>query len=75
MGAIASELARAKEWQEKDRDKFLSAIERALDLTDSALDDNRWREWLSALYGLREEISMFYCGDIKKDIGALYYAL
>ncbi|MCX6731594.1 MAG: hypothetical protein NTX55_01230 [Candidatus Parcubacteria bacterium] len=75
VGAIASELARAKEWQEKDKDKFLLAIERVLELIDSTLDDSRWRNWLFMLYGLRQEISMFYCGDIKKDIDILYNAL
>jgi len=75
IGAIAAEIMRAKNWQEKDKEKFLSAIERALELTDSTIDDNRWAGWRSMLFGLREEFSKFYLGENKKDIGILYNAL
>jgi hypothetical protein len=75
IGAIAAEIARAKNWQNQDKSKFLSALERTLELIDSSLDDNRWASWRSMLYGLRQELSNFYLGKIKKDISILYNAL
>lgn len=63
LGAIAAEISRAKTWQNQDREKFLGAIERALELIDCSLDDNRWLGWRSMLYWLRDELANFYLGN------------
>lgn len=42
MGNIGSEVNRAKNWQGKDKEKFWSAVERALELFDLTLQDPRW---------------------------------
>ena len=75
IGAIAAEIARAKTWQNQDREKFLSAIERGLELVDSSIDDEKWRDWLSMLYGLRNELANFYLNDFYGDINVLYSAI
>ena len=75
IGAIAAKIMRAKIWQEKDKNNFLSAIERALELTNSAIDDNRWTGHRSPLFGLRRELSRLYLDNAKKNIDILYKAL
>lgn len=62
MMHIKAEIARAKNWQNQDKSKFLSALERALELIDSSLDDNRWQDQRSMLFWLREQLSKFYLG-------------
>ncbi|TSD02520.1 MAG: hypothetical protein Athens071424_42 [Parcubacteria group bacterium Athens0714_24] len=75
MGAIAAEIARAKTWQNQDQEKFLSAIERGLELIDSSIDDDKWRGWRSMLFGLRNELANFYLNNSYKDINILYTAI
>jgi len=75
IGAIVAEIARAKTWQKTDRTKSLSAIERALELIDSTINDKRWQGQRSMLFWLRQELSKFYLDDNRKDIGVLYNAL
>lgn len=60
--AIGSEVMRAIVWQEKDKDKFHSALERALALVDLCLDEQKWRRYRYALLFLREELSKWYIG-------------
>ena len=43
LGNIGSEVSRAKKWQGKDEKNFWGAVERALDLFDLTLEDERWR--------------------------------
>ncbi len=57
---IAAEFTRAKNWQHKDQEKFLSALERALQLIDLALYDSKWRRDFYMLLRLREEVARFY---------------
>lgn len=47
LGNIGSEVNRAKNWQGKDEKNFESAVDRALDLFDLTLADERWkgRRW------------------------------
>jgi len=39
LAAIGAEIARASIWENKDRDKFIGALERALSLINEAIDD------------------------------------
>jgi len=75
MGAIAAEIMRAKTWQEKDRWNFTSALERALELIDLTIEDKRWKEWLTMLFWLRDEVAKFYVGLNKSSIEILYNIL
>jgi len=50
MGNIGSEVSRASRWQGKDEKLFQGAVERALELFDLTLSDERWR-------GRRREIA------------------
>lgn len=43
MGNIGSEVSRASMWQGKDEKIFLNAVERALELFDFTIADERWR--------------------------------
>lgn len=43
MGNIGSEVSRAGRWEGKDEKLFWGAVERALDLFDLTLEDDRWR--------------------------------
>jgi len=72
---IGSELMRAKTWQGKDQEKFLSALGRALELIDLTLSDDKWKSNLSMLLGLREEVAKFYVAKRTDDISCLYSAL
>ena len=40
---LGAEFMRAKVWQGKDQENFLSALERALELIDLTLADEKWR--------------------------------
>lgn len=79
MHAIAAELMRAKMHQNEDKSKFLSAMERALDLVDLTLEDARWQGQRAMLFWLRDEICKFYLGTDKKtsntDLEVIYNAL
>lgn len=75
VGAIGAEIMRAKTWQEKDKDNFLSAIERAIGLIDFTIEDNRWRGQFPMLFWLRNKMAEFYAGIAKENIGILYNAL
>ena len=72
---IGSEFMRAKTWQGKDREKFLSALERALELIDLTLSDEKWRSNLPMLLGLRDEVAKFYTSKRTDDILLLYNSL
>lgn len=72
---IGSEFMRAKTWQGKDREKLLSALERALELIDLTLPDEKWRSNLLMLLGLRDEVTKFYTSKRTDDISFLYNSL
>lgn len=42
LGNIGSEVGRAASWQGRDTKTFTGAVERALELFDLTLDDERW---------------------------------
>ncbi len=72
---IASEFERANVWQNKDNEKFRGALERALTLIDLTLDDEKWKNDLSSLLGLRDETAKFYIGERSDAVGVLSEAL
>ena len=72
---IGSEFLRAKTWQKKDNEKFISALWRALELIDLTLLDSKWKKDSRILLGLREEAARFYSADRVDDVSLLYNAL
>ena len=72
---IGSEFMRAKTWQHKDREKFILALERALELIDLTLSDHKWENNLRMLLGLREEVAKFYTAKRRDDVSLLYNVL
>jgi len=72
---IGAEFMRAKVWQGKDKNNFLSALERALGLIDLAISDEKWRENILMLLRLREEVAKFYIFQRTDDVSLLYNAL
>lgn len=69
---IGSELMRARNWQGKDREKFVFALERALNLIDLTLYDEKWQDNVLMILRLREEIAKFYASKRTDDILFLY---
>lgn len=72
---IGSEFMRAKVWQKKDQKKFLSALERALELIDLTFCDVKWKDSIRMILGLREEVAKFYILKRTDDISFLCNAL
>lgn len=83
MGNIGSEVSRASKWQEKDEKLFWGAVERALELFDLTLMDERWRKsryeiararevFVDAVYGGREYNSSL--GDLNRYFLPFAYA-
>lgn len=75
MGAIGAEILRAKIWEKKDRNNFLSSLERALEMIDLSICDKQWRKYLSAILGFRDEVAKFYAGINEIDVKNLYNAI
>ncbi|MEW5907966.1 MAG: hypothetical protein AB1643_02185 [Patescibacteria group bacterium] len=75
LSAIAAEILRAKTWQDKNKDNFLSAIERILRLIDFTIEDKRWAGQYSMFFWLRNKMAEFYVGITKENIEILYNAL
>lgn len=74
LGHIAAEVKRAEVWENKDKDNFISALERGLALVDLTLGDERWREEFLKLFCLRGELARYYIGK-ERNIARLYAAL
>ena len=72
---IASELERARIWQEKDKKLFRSALERALNLIDLTLEGKLSQSELPMFLVFRNEVARFYLGDRAESIDILYRAL
>lgn len=72
---IGAEFMRARVWQGKDKNNFLSALERALELIDLTISDKRWRNNLPMILGLREAVAEFYVFKRTDDISFLYNVL
>jgi len=75
IGAIAAEITRAQVWHKKDKERTLSAIERALELIDLTINDNRWQGLRAMLFWLRNELADFYIGNKNLDFKNLILAL
>ena len=54
LGNIGSEISRAKNWQRKDSKLFNGAVDRALELFDLTLEDNRWKGRILEIARARE---------------------
>lgn len=72
---IGSEFLRARTWQKKDQEKFISALWRALELIDLTLSDQKWKNDYRILLGLRQEVTRFYSADRTDDVALLYNAI
>lgn len=76
IACIGSELMRAHVWQKPGEGKnFSGALERALELTDQALNDKKWNDNIRMVLGLRDEIAKFYTRQRTDDIINLYHML
>lgn len=63
LGNVASELSRAKHWEEKhDLNNREQAFIRALELIDLTLGDRRWRVQLKEIARLREVVGDWFLG-------------
>lgn len=54
LGNVGSEVSRARMRQSDDPDRFLQAMDRALELLDLTIQDSRWRFRLKELTRTRE---------------------
>jgi len=54
LGNIGSEVSRALRWRGKDEKLYEGAVERALELFDLTLEDERWRGRLREIARARE---------------------
>jgi hypothetical protein len=68
---MAAEFARAKNWQRQDQEKFLLALERALELIDLSFQDPKWKGDFYMLLKLRDEVAKFYSLKHTDDISIL----
>ncbi len=72
MGNIGSEVGRAANWQNKNKEIFKGAVARGLELFDLTLDDKRWSvERIAEIKSLRKS----FCDlafDGKEDKGSLH---
>ena len=73
-GAIAAEVARAMEWENKDRENFKAALEQGIKLVDLTLDDPRHKGKYLMFFRLKEELGKFYVG-AENGVAKLYAAL
>lgn len=73
LAAVGAELMRAAVWENKDKDKFLLAIERSMELISNMLDEKKWKGRYFILLFLRQEIGKFYVGQAH-DIQKMYNA-
>lgn len=63
LAAIGAEVVRASIWEEKDKSKFMGALERALALIDASIDDPQWKGELYTPLYLRDEVGKYYAGE------------
>ncbi|MEW5705847.1 MAG: hypothetical protein AB1743_03475 [Actinomycetota bacterium] len=63
MGNIGSEINRALKFQDKDKQRFENAINRALDLFDLTIKDPRWRNRLKEITRVKEVFCNTVFGD------------
>jgi hypothetical protein len=63
LGNIGSEISRAIRWRDRDRNHFLRAIERGLELFDLTLSDPRWKGRRKEIARAREILCDIVYGD------------
>src|SRR3989344_4780043 len=54
LANIGSEVGRAAKWQDKDEQNFNGAVDRALELMDMTIEDQRWSKRLFELGRIKE---------------------
>jgi len=70
---IGTELLRGQHWQERaDNEEMRRASERAFELIDLTVADNRWRGKRAPLLRLREFLAEAYLNPKDKSFRALY---
>lgn len=74
LRAVAAEVKRAAVWEDKDKELYSAALERAFELLGLSLEDRRWKGQYLMLLLLREELAKFYIG-AKRNIDTLYAAI
>jgi hypothetical protein len=62
LANIGSEVSRARLWQERDKNIFWGAVERALELFDLTLMDSRWKGRLREIARVKEVFCDAVCG-------------
>jgi len=72
---IGSAIMRASNWQNKDKEKFVMAIQEALQLLKLTITDQKWVKYRYALEYLEAELEKFERGERKDNIEILYQAL
>lgn len=64
MANIGSEIERAISWHKKNNQEYArKAIDRALELFDLTINDERWIHRLREIARLREVVCDVFCGD------------
>jgi len=77
MGNIGSEVSRAINWKKKEnQDQAEKALDRAFELFDLTLDDNKYKKMpakLKEIARAREVVADFFCGsnEYKSDVDFL----
>ena len=74
IGHIASEILRANLMTDKDSSVFFQIIERAIELVDISLADEKWKDNPLPLLVLRNELAKAYIKETK-NLDELYAAL
>lgn len=74
---IASELTRAKNWQNKNQEYFSNSLDRAIELIDFSISDRKqWHDnKLKELLRLREWLGQFYFSNSNKEFRNLLRCL
>ena len=73
--SIMAELERARTWEAERGSEFTGALKRALDLVGFTFADPRWKDELSQLSGLQDEITLRYNGTSNESVAILSRAL
>lgn len=74
LGHIASEILRANSTLNKDKIAFIQILERAINLIDLSLNDEKWREDPLPLLVLNNELAKVYIGE-NADLEKIYRAM
>lgn len=72
---IGAELMRASGWQHSEKQYFVDALTRGIDLVVMSLRDPKWQEEAYILEGLRHEMEQLINGTSAYSVETLYNAL